>query len=210
LHNLQRVLETEELLGISGNSKPVGEMLERALGHLYTSIGEEIERVGRRLERIEQDIFAGKERQMVRAISNTGRVLLRFETSLARHEEPLTEFLAGLSTSSLLGTYFEEHAAKIASRRAHAKSLASSYREIAHELRITNDSLLNTSQNEVMKILTIMAFVTFPLSLIASVFGMNTEYLPFVGQPGDFWIVVGIMVALTITFFAYFRMKRWL
>ncbi len=210
LHNLHKILEAEELLGLSGRVQPVGEILERVLCRLYTSIGEEIERVAKRLERIERDIFSGKERQTVRAISDAGRVLLRFETSLARHEEPLADFLAALSTPPFFGTNFEEHATKIAGRRTHAKSLASSYRAVSQELRITNDSLLNTSQNEVMKTLTIMAFVTFPLTLISSVFGMNTSYLPLVGKPGDFWIVLGIMIALAASFFAFFRWRRWL
>jgi Mg2+ and Co2+ transporter CorA len=61
-----------------------------------------------------------------------------------------------------------------------------------------------------MKTLTIMAFVTFPLTLISSVFGMNTSYLPLIGVQGDFWIVIGIMSLLAVSFFIFFRLKRWL
>jgi magnesium transporter len=61
-----------------------------------------------------------------------------------------------------------------------------------------------------MKTLTIMAFVTFPLTLVSSIFGMNTHYLPIVGLPGDFWIVTGTMLALAICFFLYFKRKGWL
>jgi Mg2+ and Co2+ transporter CorA len=55
-----------------------------------------------------------------------------------------------------------------------------------------------------------MAFVTFPLTLFASLFGMNTEMTPIIGHPADFWIIVGIMLSAAITFFAYFKYKRWL
>ena len=78
------------------------------------------------------------------------------------------------------------------------------------ELREINNSLVSTKQNEVMKILTIMAFVTFPLSLLASIFGMNTVYLPIVGHSLDFWIIIGIMAGATICFFAFFKHNRWL
>jgi len=61
-----------------------------------------------------------------------------------------------------------------------------------------------------MKTLTIMAFVTFPLTLISSVFGMNTTYLPIVGVHGDFWIILGFMCTLAIVFFSYFKYKKWL
>ena len=78
------------------------------------------------------------------------------------------------------------------------------------DLRTTNDSLLSTKTNEVMKVLTILAFITFPLSLIASIFGMNIDSAPLANNPYGFWIVIGIMIALMISMFLYFRHKRWL
>ena len=62
----------------------------------------------------------------------------------------------------------------------------------------------------VMKTLTIMALVTFPLSLIAAIFGMNTRILPIVGKPNDFWIIMGIMLILKFVMFIYFKIRRML
>ena len=102
----------------------------------------------------------------------------------------------------------------------HIKSISGEYyklhdeirvlRESLAELRATNNSLLTTKQNEIMKVLTIMAFVTFPLSVIASIFGMNTKTLPIVGNPYDFWIIMGIMGFATVVFFALFKYKKWM
>jgi Mg2+ and Co2+ transporter CorA len=39
---------------------------------------------------------------------------------------------------------------------------------------------------------------------------MNTEYLPIVGLPGDFWIVTGLMLAGTVFMIAVFKRKKWL
>ena len=78
------------------------------------------------------------------------------------------------------------------------------------ELRDTNIGILTTKQNEVMKILTIMAFITFPLTLFTSLFGMNTHTTPLVGQPGDFWIILSIMIVVSIGFFAFFKYMRWM
>jgi Mg2+ and Co2+ transporter CorA len=61
-----------------------------------------------------------------------------------------------------------------------------------------------------MKILTIMAFLTFPLSLFSSLFGMNTTATPIIGNPHDFWIIVSIMMLAIITIVSYFRHKGWL
>jgi len=61
-----------------------------------------------------------------------------------------------------------------------------------------------------MKVLTILAFITFPLVLLSSVFGMNTISTPIVGIKGDFWIIIGVMLAATFSMFVYFRKKKWL
>ncbi len=210
LHNLHRVFEAEELLGVPGSESQAEVLVEQILRRLYGAISSEAEQVLRMLERIEQDIFTGKERVTVRAISNVSRILLRFDTVLARHKDPLTDFLSELTKTPFFGKKFEEHAERIEAEREHAAALVASYRAVASELRITNDSLLTSSQNAVMKTLTIMAFVTFPLTLVSSIFGMNTSYLPLVGRSNDFWLVIGIMVTLAVSFFVFFRIKRWL
>jgi magnesium transporter len=83
-------------------------------------------------------------------------------------------------------------------------------RDVLLELRDTNDSLLSTKQNETTKHLTMMAFVTFPLTLLVGVFGMNTTYMPIIGMKHDFWIIIAIMAVITCSFFLFFRYKKWL
>jgi magnesium transporter len=60
-----------------------------------------------------------------------------------------------------------------------------------------------------LRVLTAISVVVLPLTLIASIFGMNT------GVPGHesivaFWVIVGVMVALLGGMIAYFRHRRWL
>lgn len=210
IHTLHRIFESETLLGGKSRSSSPAELLERILRQLYAAITDQVGLVARNLDRIEEDIFNGREREMVRAISLVGRVLLRFDITLSRHEDSLREFLNELCDPRFFGPSFRQRIARIEAERAHAASIVASYWRMMVELRRTNDSLLSTSQTEVMKRLTIMSFVVFPLSLIAGIFGMNTEYLPFVGQPGDFWYIIGIMSSLTLCFFIFFKRMRWL
>lgn len=210
LHNLHKIFEAEELLGLPERAMKTGAILERVIARLYGTICADIEQIGRRLERIERDIFAGKEEHAVRAISEAARMLLRFETALKRHKEPLTDFLAVLRTPSFFGSTFEELAAHMEGRRAHAADLVSSLRAVAQELRVTNDSLLSASQNSVTKTLTVMAFTALPLTLIASIFGMNADPMPLVNQPHGFWIIIALMATAGLALFAYFRLRKWL
>lgn len=210
IHNMHKVYEAEELLGLPNPVKTAEELLERIMRRLYGAIREEAENVSRMLDRIEKDIFAGKGKTTVEEISKTGRVLLRFETALSRHAEVLSIFLATICETRFFGKKFQEHAQHIAAERNHIAALVGSYRSAATELRNTNDSMLSANQNEIIQKLTILAFASFPLTVIAGLFGMNTDHMPIVGSEHAFLIIILIMLASVTSILAYFRHKNWL
>jgi magnesium transporter len=78
------------------------------------------------------------------------------------------------------------------------------------DLRETNNSLLSTKQNEIMKTLTVTAFVFLPLTFVGQLFGMSFEYLPLLHNPNGFWIIVGVMTGLGCGIFLYFKYRGWL
>jgi len=207
LHTFAKAFEVGTLLNRS-HAAHGGHLFAAMAQNLYRSLSEECGLMRGKLEEIETRIFKGDERRMVFELSHVARALYDFSRAL----EPHREMLASLEPAGarLWGQEFNHYMQEVAATRARVEHELRSLRESLGELRLTNDSLLNTKQNEIMKILTIMAFVTFPLSLIATIFGMNTQYLPFVGGPGDFWIVIGIMLVLTSSFFIFFRRKGWL
>jgi magnesium transporter len=51
--------------------------------------------------------------------------------------------------------------------------------------------------------------VILPLTLIASIWGMNVG-VPGEGDTGDFWVILGAMVVLLVGMIAYFRRRGWL
>lgn len=209
VHNLHKIFEAEELLNVSAPERASGAALATLVfKRLYRAIQEEVEHTAAALEHIEEDIFGGKERETVRKVSDIGRVLLRFETAVRRHQEPLQDFLREISR--FFGRDFTVHAASIEAEREHVAALITSYRAVVRELRTTNDSLLSASQNEVMKYLAFMSLLTFPLTLIAAIFAMDTIHMPIIGLPYDFWIIIGIMFLVGIALFSFARAKRWL
>ena len=209
IHNLHKVFEAEELLGLT--EKASGDiLLERIMRRLYGAIREEVETFGNHLDRVEHDIFNGKERETMREISEVNRVLLRFDMMIKRHEENLTLLLKELSAPNFFGKTFVESAVHIEAEREHVASLISSYREIASELRDTNDSLLSASQNEVMKTLTVVTFIILPLTLISSYFAIQVPGIPLAHDPNAFWIIVIGSVLLSVVLVLYTRHKKWL
>jgi len=208
LHEFSRIFEVNSLIDKSHIGDHAGFLLYYIAKELYRSLGEELRLAGESLERVEESIFEGREREMVEEISLLNRRLLNFKQAIRLHGDILSSLeVAG---ESFFGHRFAYYLRALSGEYQKVANELEGDRETLLELRETNDSLLTTKQNEIMKVLTIMAFVTFPLSLIAGIFGMNTTYLPIIGAPGDFWIVMGIMLGSVVAMFAYFKKKQWI
>lgn len=212
IQSLHKAFEAEEMLGsnLKVSKKESVTLVERVLRRLYGAMGEEVEATARVLERIEKDIFSGKEAETVRKISEVGRVLLRFDTTLTRHKEPLDTFLETLQAPQFFGKKFLLPASRITAEHTHVSGIVAAFRAVLSELRITNDSLLSSSQEGVMKTFTAISVIFLPLTLIAAIFGMHTEYEPLTGHPLDFWIILSIMAVTGLLLIIFMRLKRWL
>jgi len=208
LHEFSRVFEVNSIIDKSHMGNHAGFLFYYIARELYKSLSEELQHIDDALNQIEEQIFEGKEKDMVEELSRVNRDLLNFKQAIRLHDEVLSSLeIAG---TGFFGDKFTYYLRALAGEYHKIASQLEGNRETLLELRGTNDSLLTTKQNETMKILTIMAFVTFPLSLIAGIFGMNTQATPIIGAPGDFWIVLSIMGIGMFMMFLYFKYKKWL
>jgi magnesium transporter len=71
-------------------------------------------------------------------------------------------------------------------------------------------SIVSNRLNEVMKTLTVITTIMMPLTLIASIYGMNFKYMPGLNHVHGYYITMAIMVALTGLMLIYFKRKKWL
>jgi len=209
LHHLRRLFETQNL--IAGHESITTDiLLEILFMHLYSSVRDHTNHVINNLEHIEQDMFSGYERVTVRTISNISRSFLRLEAELANQEEPLSHFLEAITICNLFDVPFGERAKHILTERAQVARLIKTHRAVATEMRETNAALLEAHQNEIMKILTVVAFIFLPLNLITFVFGMGALGTPLKQEPNAFWIITGSMLALGMFITLFLARKRWI
>jgi magnesium transporter len=64
--------------------------------------------------------------------------------------------------------------------------------------------------NTIMRVLTVITTIFMPLSFIASIYGMNFEYMPELRSPWGYPLVLGVMAAVGVGMLVLFRNKRWL
>ncbi|MBU2579127.1 magnesium transporter CorA family protein [Patescibacteria group bacterium] len=92
----------------------------------------------------------------------------------------------------------------------YINSILNVHRKTFSALNSTNQSILTNRTNEIVKILTMASIIVLPLSVVASILGMNTKYLPIVGLKGDFWIVLAIMATGILGLIGFFKAKKWI
>lgn len=209
LHRLKKLLEAQNM--VEGHAPVTTDiLLEVLFAHLYTSVRDHINHAADNLSRVEKEMFDGRERVTVRAISNVSREFLHAEAALATQEESLGNFLDVLSRLELFGSTFAARAERIRAERANVARAVKTYRAIASELRETNIALLGARQNEIMKTLTTVNFILLPLGLISWIFAMRTRGMPLVDSPNAFWVVLVIMLGVAALLTAFFVKRRWL
>ena len=203
-----KTFEVTDMLGKNIMKDHAGYVLYYIIKDMYMSISDELDSINDTLKDIERKIFKGFQKEMVIDLSDASRDLINLKHIVISHKE-LLKSVAEVG-NRIFDKHFSENFEKIITEYYRIENMVMNDIDFLRELRSTNDSLLTSKQNETIKTLTIMAFVTFPLTLISSIFGMNTKYLPFVGADGDFWIVIAIMFVLALSFFLFFKKKKWL
>lgn len=89
--------------------------------------------------------------------------------------------------------------------------------DLNQALRDRSDNALNTylssvanRQNEVMKVLSIVAAIFLPLTLVAGIYGMNFRNMPELDVPWGYFAVLGFMGVVIIGVVWWFWARRWL
>lgn len=207
LHRFSKEFEVLTTLDRGAKDANGGMLFIALMSSLYDGLSAKLDYIDDRLDYIEEAMFDEREREMVIEISKESQTLITFRQILFSHKEVLGA--AKPMLLKLFGASFERHLDELLLNHQYLARRTATLAASLQDLRDTNDSLLSAKQNEIMMSLTVMAFVTYPLALIAAVFGMNMQHTPFMGNPWDFWMVIGLMGLAGVVFFAYFKYKRW-
>ncbi len=208
LHKFSKVFEVNSMLDKNVLGNHAGFLFYQILKHLYKSVEHEVELVRQHLSSIEGYTFSGSEARMVSEISQCARDLLNLRQTIEPHRDIL--HVIETEASKFFGEEFTPYLRALSNEYYRVHNHVMRNTESLHELRETNNSLLTTKQNDAMRILTIMALLTFPLSLLVSILDTNTVSNPIRDIPYDFWIIVGVVAFCGLLMIIYFKHKKWL
>lgn len=166
-------------------------------------------KIGDNIEQTEDNIFAS--RPIPRAIEDIS-ILRRDVISFRRIIWPMRAVIGSLEpkvrrfTPMDLTIYFgdmTDHVDKIWDG-------LDEYKEIIEGLNDTHDSLATNRTNEVVRMLTIIATILLPVTVVASIFGMNIPLGPFQDSPYAALFVLIICLLIVSGMLYFFRRHHWI
>jgi magnesium transporter len=190
-------------------SRGSGYLLYRIIDDGFDYCFPMLRKIGNKLDAVEDEIFSGRSEEVVRDISNVKQEIINFRkvirpqrTVLRDLEKVKQRFLA---TDMDLEIYFDD----IVDAHERIWDMLENYKEVVEALADTNESVISHRVNDILRVLTSISVIVLPLTLIASVWGMNVG-VPGEGDNTDFYVIVGAMVVMLLGMVAYFRRRGWL
>jgi len=188
-------------------AKGAGRLLYEVLDDLFDYCFPILDKIGHKLDSIEDEMFEGAAEGVIRDISNVKQEIISYRkvvkpgrSTLRVLERRIDRFLP-----EELDLYFDD----IVDAAERIWDQLDNYKEVVEALETTNESVVAHKQNDVLRVLTIISFIMLPLFVITGIFGMNVIF-PGEGTALGFWGIVGIMLASVVGMLGFFRWKRWL
>ena len=195
--------ETREQLMCKGPGLLLYKIVDDSFDYCFPML----RKMGNKLDRIEDEIFEGRAEDVVRDISNAKQEIINFRKIIRPQRAVLRDLERNKQRylAEDLDIYFDD----IVDASERIWDMLENYKEVVEALEVTNESVISHRVNAILRVLTAFSVIILPLTLIASVWGMN------VGVPGEggetaFWAIVATMVAVLAGMLAFFRRRGWL
>ena len=194
----------------------------KLLGHLLETIvdrtAEILETLAARLDALSITVFVNRKA----AKRRPPRFLEDKLLDIASHHQLVSKVRDSLVSLSRLVIFLqsqpvvrrEEEAAELLSLVARdLQSLGEHAAFVANNITFMLDAslgLINVEQNAIIKIFSIASVVFLPPTLVASIYGMNFEFMPELGWNFGYPMALFAMLLSAIIPFLFFRWKGWL
>jgi len=189
-------------------SQGSGYLLYRLIDRLVDYCLPILSKVGDNIEDAEDSIFSNRMRGTIKEIS----IIRRDVISFRRIIWPMRAVIGSLEPKIRrfnkmdMAVYFGDvvdHVDKI-------WDTLDEYKEVIEGLKDTHDSLATNHTNEVVRILTVIATILMPITVVASIFGMNIPLGPFRDSPYSALYISLICLAIIGGMLYFFRRQRWI
>jgi len=167
-----------------------------------------LEKIGEKIEDIEDELVKNPTPEVLHTIHRLKRELIFLRKSVW----PLREVISRLERweSPLIDKSIDIYLRDVYDHTIQVIDALETFRDMLSGMLDIYLSSLSNRMNEVMKVLTIIATIFIPLTLISSIYGMNFKYMPELDWFWGYPLVYTVMLAVSAVMLIYFRRKKWL
>src|SRR5947209_13637693 len=172
-------------------SRGPGYLLYKVVDDAFDYCFPMLRKMGNKLDRIEEEIFEGRAEEIVRDLSNVKQEIINFR-KIIRPERSVLRDLERTKQVYLPADhelYFDD----IVDASERIWDMLENYKEVVEALEDTNESVISHRLNDILRVLTSFSVVLLPLTLIASIWGMNT-HVPGEQTATGFWVIIVTMI----------------
>lgn len=201
-------------------------LLTGILEGLIERVGDLLERTGHELDGLSDAIFAVNPpsltgepkapkpkprnyRQVLEQIGRKGYLLSKLRESLVSFQR-LLAFGAEAAATRKPG---KEYEGRIRTLSRDVQSLSDHSNFLTQKINFLLDAtlgMINIQQTGIIKIFSVAAVVFLPPTLIASIYGMNFEFMPELAWPYGYPMALGLMVLSAVGPYQFFKWRGWL
>lgn len=208
LNNFWRRLNNDK----NFKSRAVGENTGRLVYYLIEEVLSFSQRQLRHIEEnvseLTKELFQNKEAQLLQRISYIKRDILDYSI-ISEPQKIILESLREVG-ERFWGENMGIYLADLAGDHLKIMQQLDNFKETVDALEETNAQLLNAKTNAVMQRFTVLAFLTFPLVLLTSLFNVQIIDNLIGSNPVVFGISFVLVLLVTISLLIFFRRKGWL
>ncbi|UYO00577.1 MAG: magnesium/cobalt transporter CorA [Devosia sp.] len=190
---------------------------------LVDRLADALERVGTDVDHISREIFRNKARNiskktrglqaLIEKIGAKAELLNLIQESLVSIGR-LTAYHAAMDeTPKSKSAITRENRVLLKVIQRDALSLSDHARALNGRASFLLDAtlgLINLEQNQIIKIFSVAAVVFLPPTLVASIYGMNFDFMPELHWPFGYPFAIGLMIVFAILPYLFFKRKGWL
>jgi len=167
-----------------------------------------LEKIGERIEEIEDELISNPVPETLKKLHDLKRAMILLRKSVW----PLREVISRLERwdSKLIKKSTDIFLRDVYDHTIQVIDAIESFRDMLSGMLDIYLSSISNRMNEVMKVLTIIATIFIPLTLVAGIYGMNFKYMPELGWDGGYPFVLLFMLGIGVVMLFYFRRKKWL
>ena len=200
----QCVEEPEARARVMGRSS--GYLLYAILDRLVDYCFPILNKIGDKIEAIEDDIFEDRLRKTIQEISVIRRDLI----ALRRIIKPLIPVVSSLERKQrpVFREEMDEYFGDISDHLSRIWDALEEDKEVVEGLSDTLNSLTTHRSNEIIRVLTIISVMLLPLTIIVGLLGINYQ-LPLQDEQFSFYLILGLMLLVAVALLAFFRWRKW-